>query len=390
MNIQNKLNCIHCNSNNLKIVKEHNVMSPINQDDILEETIINYCQLSCNHCYKETNILILNNEVISKSELPEMPLQSYTINFYIEKSALYFKFSLKENNLIKSKIFKIQEYLEYYNICIDFISDNTYKLYFNKEVHRFLSKDSILKYINKIFSQAGCNLLFEEYNNLLFDIYVDEEDFIKYIRKYKESDKLSIKSENKKNVLNKKNNILDILNSTENFVIFDASGKGHSLNSIRESENCVYCKSTNINCTNQNNYKNTIDENGKVFAGNLLWKEIKCQDCKKISNIIIKNNEIIKFKSKNNILIPMSALSYKIDVDDSLEFAFINFSFNQINSKNYSQLELTNILGIEQYFKNINIEIKQNKNNIFSLFIKHLNFKNKYEVIKFINDTINL
>lgn len=189
MNIEKinyKINCIHCDKKNLNVIHKNKFIYSIDKKETIEK-IIDYSALYCSFCGKITNLLISDNNIISQSEFPMLPFSAYNIEIFMSECGLCGTFSLKEHNKMISNndiseynILKMVEYLEYYNICFEYVEDNICQFFFNKEKHKFLSNTSILNYIIKVFSNVGCNVTTRNIKGLLLDIYLDAEDF-KYI-----------------------------------------------------------------------------------------------------------------------------------------------------------------------------------------------------------------
>ncbi len=287
----NIVKCIHCQSNNLISISKKNIPSPINEEGFLESKIFNIEELSCSICNGITNVLTMEEELMQVSKEIVLPLCEFNVDILNYESSVCVKFSLKDNKyninkINKENILKIVDYLEHYNICFNVLDNNVFQLFFNKNSHKFISNKSMFNYINKLFLNAGCNVTSSyDLNCLLLNLYVNEEEFITFLRKNQEIkiDK-NLKQNNSKDI--SKMNFLDVLKSGEDFLLFDLSGKSHSSKSIQNKKlKCLYCHSENIIELKNKDVNRKIKENSEKIDKKLSCKKIKCNDCNKISNI---------------------------------------------------------------------------------------------------------
>lgn len=151
---------------------------------------------------------------------------------------------------------------------------------------------------------------------------------------------------------------------------------------------CLHCYSENIINLKNKEFNNTINENGEKIDEKLYWQEIKCNDCNKISNIIVRDNNVIDYKCCP-IIIPLSFLDYEIIIEREIDLIYIKVSINNElkNNPSYDFLGLDNILGLEEYFENENLLISEAQSNCFFIdFFEEIEGLDNDEIIELIKN----
>lgn len=380
--IKNNVACIHCNSNKLKRSYKKEFKSPINEHGIEYSTKIEWRQFNCSKCNGITNVLNTEDHILTTTESVIKPLCGYEAEIYIHNLSLFLSIKHKENkgvireDLSDENILNIQNYFNKFNIYISNIEGSVWNLYFNNEFHNFNGKKEALEFVKKILNKAGCEATIVDSNEFLIDLYLIKEDYNNYIEDYKKEHSaiwgVGVTPQINNEALNTK------INESEEIV---------------KKCSCLNCSSNNLTKTEEKEFKKTIDENGDLYNGIILRNEIFCNDCKEVNHILLKEDKIISHTESYDIVIPFSGFRYAVELDCDFTGQIQLWLFFKDDYKNArdDDIRSENILGFEQFFNKINIEVYNEMENCWSLNFDNTfySFKNDKDIVKFLKKILN-
>lgn len=315
----------------------------------------------------------------------------------IEESTLYAFFSYKEtqgevieDDLRDEHILNMQNYFNKFNIYVENLAENLFKIYFNKDKHSFLSNSSVLNYLKKILSDAGCNVSIGEESSFILDIYLSDEEYNSFVREYK-----TLTTSYSYNGVDSLNQFPDA--TIEDFrkismfkdAVFvyndDDDDEVQTLFSYSSKCECINCKSTNLICKVEKEFKNTVDENGLLYKGKILFKEMECSDCKESFHFLMKGGQIIM--SSYIPVVPLSEYRFHILFEPESCGAFMMmFLKDEYNHAQEDNIRTENVLGLEEYFKHFHIGVHNEMENTWSFDFdpKKTDFEYDKKFVKFL------